>query len=231
MMEAAAILRYIDIDLKKQMGTPVIVANSLMRRRDDIDLAAFQQHWLDPHGPLTAKLPGCRHYVQNHVLDSAGTNALARSLRIDGIPQLAFASPEDRMAAHGSAELTASDKDSELFIGAVSRLITAVEGDAAFEGPPGSVKQILLFVAPSPPSKETTGEAILDELQGVRRFVRHEILQQTHAPGSRVSNLDVLIEGLCEFWLSDMDAVASNAALLDRHRGVASFAVKVYRFI
>ena len=135
------------------------------------------------------------------------------------------------MAAHGSAELKACDKDSELFIGAVSRLITAVEGDAAFEGPPGSVKQILLFVAPSPPSKETTGEAILDELQGVRRFVRHEILQQTHAPGSRVPNLDVPIEGLCEVWLSDMDAVASNAPLLDRHRGVASFAVKVYRFI
>jgi len=101
MMGAAAILRYTDIDLKKQMGTPVIVANSLMRRRDDIDLAAFQQHWLDPHGPLTAKLPGCRHYVQNHILDSAGTNALARSLRIDGIPQLAFASPEDRMTAQG----------------------------------------------------------------------------------------------------------------------------------
>ena len=51
MMEAAATLRYIDMDLKKQMGTPVIVANSLMRRRDDIDLAAFQQHRLDPHGP------------------------------------------------------------------------------------------------------------------------------------------------------------------------------------
>src|ERR1700747_2668126 len=116
MMEATATLRYIDIGLKKQMVTPVIVANSLMRRRDDIDLAAFQQHWLDPHGPLTPKLPGCRHYVQNHVLDSAGTNALARSLRIDGIPQLAFASPEDRMAAHGSAERKGGGKDSQLFI-------------------------------------------------------------------------------------------------------------------
>jgi uncharacterized protein (TIGR02118 family) len=78
----------------------VIIANSLIRRRDDIDLATFQQHWLDPHGPLTAKLPRCLHYVQNHILDTAGTNALARKLRIDGIPQLAFASPEDRVAAH-----------------------------------------------------------------------------------------------------------------------------------
>ncbi len=46
------------MDLKKQIGTPVIVANSLMRRRDDIDLAAFQQHWLDPHGGKAARAPG-----------------------------------------------------------------------------------------------------------------------------------------------------------------------------
>jgi uncharacterized protein (TIGR02118 family) len=206
----------------------VIIANSLIRRRDDIDLATFQQHWLDPHGPLTAKLPRCLHYVQNHILDSAGTNGLARELRIDGIPQLAFASPEDRVAAHNSAELKACDKDSELFIGAVSRVMTEVDDAAVRDQDDGSIKQILLFVAPrasSPPA-----DAILDELRGARRIVRHEILQQTHAPGSRVPNLDVAVAGLAEVWLSDIAAIERNAALLDRE-GVASLAVKTYRFI
>jgi uncharacterized protein (TIGR02118 family) len=207
----------------------MIVANSLIRRRNDIDLATFQQHWLDPHGPLTARLPRCRHYVQNHILDTAGTNALARSLRIDGIPQLAFASVEDRTAAYGSAELKACDKDSELFIGAVSRVVTAVDDEAAFDQDDGSVKQILLFVAPRAPSQPV--DAILSELHGVRRIVRHQILQQAHAPGSRVPNLDVDVAGLVDVWLAGTDAVERNAALLDRDGGVASFAVKAHRFI
>ena len=207
----------------------MIIANSLMRRRDDVDLKTFFEHWLDPHGPLTAKLPRCRHYVQNHVLDSAGTNALARRLRIDGIPQLAFATPEDRLAAHGSAELKACDKDSEQFIGAVSRVMTEVDGDVALVAEDGSIKQILLFVAPRAATQPI--DAILSQLQGVHRLVRHKILQQTHAPGSRVPNLDVEVAGIVDVWLSDMDAVARNAELLDRDGGIASFAVKTYRFI
>jgi uncharacterized protein (TIGR02118 family) len=206
----------------------VIIANSLIRRRDDIDLAAFQRHWLDPHGPLTARLPRCLHYVQNHILDSAGTNALARALRIDGIPQLAFASPEDRVAAHGSAELKACDRDSELFIGAVSRVMTEVDAAAVHEQADGSIKQILLVVAPRAASPSI--DATLGELRGVRRLVRHAVLQQTHAPGSRVPNLDVAVAGLVELWLADEAAAERNAATLDR-AGIASFAVKTYRFI
>jgi len=207
----------------------MIIANSLMRRRDDVDLDTFQRHWLDPHGPLTAKLPRCLHYVQNHILDTAGTNALARKLRIDGIPQLAFATPEDRVAAHGSAELKACDKDSEQFIGAVSRVMTEVDGEVTLDTADGSIKLILLFVV-APRAAAQPFDALLHELQGVRRIVRHKLLQQTHAPGSRVPNLDIEVTGLADVWLSGMDAVERNAELLDRD-GVASFAVKTYRFI
>jgi uncharacterized protein (TIGR02118 family) len=207
----------------------VIVANSLIRRRDDIDLDTFRKHWLDPHGPLTAKLPRCLHYVQNHVLDAPGTNALARTLRIDGIPQLAFATPEHRVAAHGSAELAACDRDSEQFIGAVSRVITAVDDGAVFDATDGAIKQMLLFVAPRASSQPA--DQILRELHGVRRVVRHQILQQTHAPGSRVPNLDVAATGLVDLWLADSAAAEHNAARLDRDSGIASLVVKTYRFI
>ncbi len=207
----------------------MIIANSLIRRRDDIDLDAFRRHWLDPHGPLTAKLPRCQHYVQNHVLDSVGTNALARALRIDGIPQLAFATPEDRVAAHGSPDLKACDEDSEQFIGAVSRVMTEVDGEVALDDADGPIKLILLAVAPRAASQPI--DAVLSELHGVRRLVQHRMLQQTHAPGSRVPNLDVAVAGLVDLWLSDMDAVQRNTALLDRDGTIASFAVKTYRFI
>jgi uncharacterized protein (TIGR02118 family) len=207
----------------------VIVASSLIRRRDDIDPDTFRRHWLDPHGPLTAKLPRCLHYVQNHVLDGPGTNTLARSLRIDGIPQLAFATAEDRVAAHGSAELAACDRDSEQFIGAVSRVMTVVDDGTALDATDGSVKQMLLFVAPR--ASAQPADEILRALYGVHRMVRHDILQQTHAPGSRVPNLDVAVTGLVDLWVADNAAAEHNAALLDRDGGIASLAVKTYRFI
>ena len=203
----------------------MIVANSLMRRRADRDLAAFQAHWLDPHGPLTAKLPRCRRYVQNHVLDAPGTNDLARALGIDGIPQLAFDTPEDRVAAHGSPELKACDQDSQLFVGAVSRVMTKIDGVADFVGPPGSIKQILLFLAPDGAERVEPAD-----LHGVRRLVRHAVLEQTRAPGSKVANLDVPVTGLWEAWLDGEAAVQRNAGRLDRAR-VASFAVQVYAIL
>jgi uncharacterized protein (TIGR02118 family) len=215
----------------------VIVANSLMRRRDDLDLATFQKHWLDPHGPLTAKLPRCRRYVQNHVLDGPGTNALARALRIDGIPQLAFDTPEDRLAAHNSPELKACDQDSQHFVGAVSRVMTKLDGAIDFEGPRGAIKQMLLFLAPPSDSASAVDarlhpETLADRLHGVRRLARHEIIEQTRAPGSKVPNLDIPVAGISEAWLDSMDAVTRNQPLLDRPgSGVASFVVKVYCFI
>ncbi len=210
----------------------MIVTNSLMRRRDDIDLATFQEHWLDPHGPMTAKLPRCRRYVQNHILDVPGTNALARRLRIDGIPQLAFANLEDRTAAFGSPELKACDQDSESFIGAVSRVITAVDDAAEFEGPEGSIKQMLLFVSPRTAAEKRLDHSIVGDLAGVCRSVQHQVIQHGSAPGSKVPNLEVSVDGFSEIWIESMDAIRRNAALLDREgSGVASFVVKVYSFI
>lgn len=208
----------------------MIVSTSLMRRRDDIDQAAFERHWLDPHGTLAARLPGCMHYVQNHISDVDGTNALARRLRIDGIPQLAFATPQGRSAAHGSSELAACDRDSELFVGAVCRVITEIDGIADLEKPSDAIKQILLFVSTGAAVDRRVDGSIVDRLAGVRRSVTHRFMQQTHAPGSKVANLDVPVEGLSEIWLESMDAVRRNADILDQS-GVASFVVKVYRFI
>ena len=58
----------------------MIAAISVMRERDDVTLAKFRRHWLDPHGVMTAELPGVRYYIQSHCLDAPGTNALARDL-------------------------------------------------------------------------------------------------------------------------------------------------------
>ncbi|HEX6611568.1 MAG TPA: EthD family reductase, partial [Hyphomicrobiaceae bacterium] len=78
----------------------MIAAISMMRRRADISLEQFRRHWLDPHGVMTAELPGVRYYIQSHCLDAPGTNALAKELAIEGFPQLWFDSIEARRIAY-----------------------------------------------------------------------------------------------------------------------------------
>lgn len=90
----------------------MITAVSLMRRRDDISLAAFRRHWLDVHGPLVCGFPALRRYVQHHVVASPAMNTLARDMRIDGFPILWFDNDVDRMHAHVSPEMAACNEDS-----------------------------------------------------------------------------------------------------------------------
>lgn len=215
----------------------MIISHSLMRRRPDLDQPAFERHWLDPHGPLTARLPGCRRYVQNHIRDVPSTNALARTLRIDGIPQLWFATPEDRAAAHGSPELKACDVDSRSFVGAVSRVITRVDGTAR-EGAPGTVKQILLFVRAARPAGESDDAAAarraaaLDALQGVRARIDYAVVQQGPAPGSTVPNLGIEVDAIVDVWLDDDASAERNEKALARSSpDLASYVVAVHSFI
>src|SRR5690349_21637514 len=102
----------------------MIAAISMMRRRADIGLDQFRRHWLDPHGVMTAELPGVRRYVQSHCIDAPGTNALAREAAIDGFPQLWFDSIEARHIAYTSPRIAECNTDSQHFIGAVARLVT-----------------------------------------------------------------------------------------------------------
>ena len=102
----------------------MIAAISMMRRRADISLDQFRRHWLDPHGVMTAELPGVRYYIQSHCLDAPGTNALAKELAIEGFPQLWFDSIEARRIAYTSPRIAECNIDSEHFVGAVSRLVT-----------------------------------------------------------------------------------------------------------
>jgi len=43
----------------------------LAAKPDDVSFDEFHDHWLNVHGPLGARLPGIRRYVQNHTVKDA----------------------------------------------------------------------------------------------------------------------------------------------------------------
>lgn len=187
----------------------MIAAISMMRRRADIGRDQFRRHWLDPHGVITAALPGVRHYIQSHCLDAPGTNALARELAIDGFPQLWFDSLEARRIAYTSLRIAQCNIDSEHFVGAVSRLVT--EPQVILEPPTvETVKVVLLAVGAPDPGWSHRLSARVMPMEGVVGYVRHMLLEQAAAPASKVPELRVRVAGIAE-------VIFRNEAVLLRH--------------
>jgi uncharacterized protein (TIGR02118 family) len=56
-----------------------------LKRRPGMSLADFRKYWLEVHGPIVAKLPGLRRYVQCHTVDAAYQYA---EPKWDGVAQL-----------------------------------------------------------------------------------------------------------------------------------------------
>jgi len=191
----------------------MIAAISMMRRRADIGLDQFRRHWLDPHGVMTAELPGVRRYVQSHCIDAPGTNALAREAAIDGFPQLWFDRIEARHIAYTSPRIAECNTDSQHFIGAVARLVTEpriVVAKLAAE----TVKVILLAIGPPDPDWSHRLHARVSAMDNVVGFVSHLLLEQAAAPASKIPELKVPVAGIAEVSFESEPALMRHAKAL-----------------
>jgi uncharacterized protein (TIGR02118 family) len=84
----------------------------LLRRRPGMDRDEFHRYWREIHGPLAAKLPGLRKYVQAHVMP----DSFQPDPPYDGIAELWFDSPEAFHAAIASPEGQAARADFPNFL-------------------------------------------------------------------------------------------------------------------
>ena len=72
----------------------------VVHKRPDMDRGEFRRYWRDVHGPIAARVPGLRKYVQNHSLPDPASGELP----CDGIAELWFDSPEAMQAGFASPE-------------------------------------------------------------------------------------------------------------------------------
>jgi uncharacterized protein (TIGR02118 family) len=76
---------------------------AILARRDGVDAEAFQSRWSMEHARLVCKLPGLVRYVQNDILRILPRRHLPDiPLRLDGIEELWFRSPEALQEAQDS---------------------------------------------------------------------------------------------------------------------------------
>jgi uncharacterized protein (TIGR02118 family) len=84
-----------------------------IKRKPGMALGEFRQYWRETHGPIAARLPGLRRYVQSHLIDDA---YLYAEPRFDGVAQLWFDSAVAMRAAFESPQGTASGADGVKFV-------------------------------------------------------------------------------------------------------------------
>ena len=87
---------------------------AFLRRRKDIDYGAFQEHWRERHGPIAARVPGIRRYVQCHA--RAGIYESGREPDFDGIPISWFDDTDALRYSGKSDELAATRADEVHFL-------------------------------------------------------------------------------------------------------------------
>jgi uncharacterized protein (TIGR02118 family) len=83
-----------------------------VRRRADLTVAQFRDHWRHVHGPLAARNPYVRRYVQCHVREPAAGKAPAA---FDGVGIVWFDTMDDIRASGTAPEAAAANEDGPRF--------------------------------------------------------------------------------------------------------------------
>lgn len=89
------------------------------------------QHWFEVHGPLCARVPGLRRYVQNHAIPEAAT---IRPMTHDGWSELWFDDLDSLRRAMASPEWAALREDGETLFARPMAVIIARERVQKWDG-------------------------------------------------------------------------------------------------
>ena len=108
----------------------MLIRSGLIQNFDTVDVESFSKHWREVHGPLAAKVPNLRGYVQNHIVARGDTPA-SNLHRIDGISQLWFDDVDAMTAGMTSPENDACIAD---IAGFLSRVTLAIQDPGAWIG-------------------------------------------------------------------------------------------------
>jgi len=86
----------------------------VITRKPGLSVEDFQRYWRETHGPIAARIPGVRRYVQCHTLPEL--YAGDRDPPYDGAAELWFDDLESFRRAAGSPEVAAAREDERNFI-------------------------------------------------------------------------------------------------------------------
>lgn len=177
----------------------------LLKRHPDLSVSEFQSHWLERHGPLMARLPGLRRYVQSHALLQGYRKG---ELLFDGISELWFDDEAAYAAARGSQAFEQAAGDLAQLVDQQKMVEMPVDVHVIKDGPipPDAVKNIE-FVNRRPgmalePFRSYWIDVHGPIASGIPVLHRYE---QNHVKASAYAGGDPVYDGLAITWFASTD--------------------------
>jgi uncharacterized protein (TIGR02118 family) len=191
----------------------MIIRSGLIRKRDDVDFAAFSEHWHRVHGPLALRVEAMRAYRQNHILARLAASEGGRLHRVDGISQLWFDNVDSMRVAMESAEQRACIEDIGEFLSDVTILIQQ-EGERRQHGDVDRlpVKFMYLLSGPEAAMKIMEDRLFADLAASFAALRVNPIVDRGVSVDPTVSAGGQVIDAVLELWLQQgaNDAVAQR---------------------
>jgi uncharacterized protein (TIGR02118 family) len=184
---------------------------SVIKRRSDMSVEAFQDYWSNQHSQLVVQLPSLSRYVQSHTRLSGYKN---RKPAVDGVSELWFDDTDALVALQNSPLLSKVAEDENNFIDMSSYVQLLVEEHVIKDGeiPDAGVKNIEIVHRKSGMQVEAfqkhwreTHGPLGAAIPQVDRYV------QNHARlSSYQSGREPQIDGLALTWFDDVDAMRAS---------------------
>jgi uncharacterized protein (TIGR02118 family) len=160
---------------------------TLLKRKPGISVQAFQEHWLNIHGPLAGKAPGLQRYVQSHALVQGYRKG---DLLFDVIDERWFASPEVMQAFSKSPEAEAAVGDAATFLDCSRTVVMRVDVFVIKDGPiPENAVKNIEFVNRRPGMAVPAFQHYWREIHGpiasripvIRRYEQNHLASSAYA--------------------------------------------------
>jgi uncharacterized protein (TIGR02118 family) len=197
----------------------MIKAVIFFKRKPDMSVAAFQEHWRTRHAAIIARLPGLRRYVQNATL--ASEYAAGEPL-FDAVAESSFEDTQAMKALAGTPHYAAVLADEPNFIDAKSMGSIITEEHVARDGSaaPGAVKEIaFLKRKPGMPLDEffrhwrEVHAPLCAAVPALRRCVQNATRRSIYASGRTPA-----WDGVAMSWYDSAGALREATADLERAR-------------
>lgn len=185
---------------------------SVFKRKEGMEVDAFQDYWLNHHGPIVARLPNLERYVQSHTRRGGYAKHQPAA---DGLSELWFEDTDALYNLQSSRELQEISDDEEQFVDLASSVQILVDEHVIKDGPVlmDGVKNIELVRRKQGMEvdvfqhhwREVHGP-LGASIKQVSRYVQNHAKASSYLNG-RLPKLD----GLALTWFKDVDAMRESA--------------------
>jgi uncharacterized protein (TIGR02118 family) len=208
----------------------MIVRMGLLNKKPDWTPEDFRRYWTETHGPIAARLPGLRSYLQHHVIDTArrGITYKRGPEHVDGFSELVFDDDATMRVALASAVAPSLAEDEARFLGRL-RVIVVDRREVIAPAPGRKLLKRMSFLRRRADVDAATFERewrieharLVKLMPGVHGYRQNLVIERQAVKGTASDYDQLPIDGVVELWFADTESLNAAFASPDGVRTMA----------